>query len=197
MSNRFRTGIDANGYTWDDEIQSLIGKNLDNSAGKLDPNWADGTIDIADSTLIGTATHKLYANYQIKHKYRMAGVVRPHFHWLQSHANVPNWWGKWRFWQNGRIAGSWSEFKLATQVFTYTSGKIMQISMASIEIDLTTCAGGEFHPSDFIDFQFTRDTDNSSGLFSGDDPLPEVAQLRAFDPHLQVDSTGSRDEYAK
>lgn len=51
--------------------------------------------------------------------------------------------------------------------------------------------------SDFIDIEVTRDTDNTSTLFAGADPLTGNALLKAFDIHLQQDASGSMAEYEK
>ena len=51
--------------------------------------------------------------------------------------------------------------------------------------------------SDFIDIELSRDINNSSGLFTGADPLSGDALLRSFDMHLEVDSSGSDEEYNK
>jgi len=85
----------------------------------------------------------------------------------------------------------------AIQLHAYSSGTIMQTSTASIEIDLTGATGGQLAVSDFIDIEVTRDTDNTSTLFAGADPLTGNALLKAFDIHLQQDASGSMAEYEK
>ena len=195
MAYKNKTGVTTD-YMWDDLIQPLMGKNLDTTAGKLDPDWANKAIKFADSCLISTDTHKIHFAYQIEHRVRLDGVAHPHIHWIQSSADVPNWWMRWRFWQNGKVVGSWTTSAKGTQLFTYTSGTIMQLTTFD-EIDFTDAVGGALSVSDFLDIEFTRDTDNSSGMFTGNDPLSGNALLRAFDPHIQINGMGSRTEYEK
>jgi hypothetical protein len=182
--------------TWDDLIQPLMGKNIDVSAGKLDYDWENKAIKFADSTLISNNAHKIHFGYQIEHRIKLDGKCHPHIHWIQSSSDVPNWWMRWRFWQNGKAAGSWTEAKYSSHLFTYSSGTIMQLTTFP-EIDFSTATGGTLEVSDFLDIEFTRDTNNASGLFSGNDPLSGNASLRAFDPHIEVDTMGSCDEYSK
>lgn len=196
MAN-FKAGWDKTGWAWDDIIQPLTGRNLDVSAGKIDYDYPDKCINFADSCVIGNDSHKVHFAYQIEHRFKLDGVAKPHIHWLQSSSDIPNWWFRWRFAQNGKTVGSWTSGKLNTDLFTYSSGTILQLSTASIEIDFSTAVGGQLSVSDFIDIEVTRDSDNSSTLFSGNDPLSGVSQLKAFDMHLQVDSNGSPSEYAK
>ncbi len=183
--------------TWEDIIQPLVARNVDTSTGKLDYDYPNKAIKIADSTSIGTDSHKIHFAYQIEHRFKLDGVAHPHIHWLQSSSDVPNWWFRWRFSQNGKAVGDWTSGKLTTQIFTYTSGTILQLSTASIEIDFTDADGSKLCVSDFIDIEITRDTDNTSTLFTGNDPLDGNALLKAFDMHLQVDSMGSNTEYIK
>ncbi len=196
MSYRFKPGR-GDGYTWDDIIQQLTGRRLDTSAGKIDYNYPDKAVDFADSTSITNDAHKLHFAYQIEHRFKLDGEARPHIHWLQSSSDVPNWWYRWRFVQNGKTVGAWTSGKLTTQVYSYTSGTILQLSKTTPSIDFKDAVDGHLSVSDFVDIEITRDVNNSSGLFSGNDPLNGNATLKAFDMHLQVDSSGSINEYGK
>jgi hypothetical protein len=51
--------------------------------------------------------------------------------------------------------------------------------------------------SDILQVRVIRDTDNASGLFAGNDPYTATVGAINFDVHYQVDTNGSRQEYAK
>lgn len=197
MSHRYQPGRSSNNYTWNDIVMGASATVLDSAAGKLDYNYDTKCIEIASTTTISDTNSKVHYAFQITHNFKLNGSCDAHIHWIQSSANVPNWWLRWRFYQNGKVAGSWTQAALSTNVFTYTSGTIMQISKPPSNIDLSTAVGGQLNVSDFIDVEITRDSNNASGLFAGADPLSGVASLRSFDMHLQVDSDGSDEEYNK
>jgi len=184
-------------YVYDDMIQPLMGKRLDSSSGKLDYDWANKGVSIADSTSITNDTHKLHYGYQVNHKFKLDGIVDFHIHWIQSQAAVPNWWIRYRLWQNGNPVTSWVEDKLSEGAFTYTSGTILAIHDATNEVDLNSVIPGGIDVSDFIDVELTRDSNNASGLFSGSDPVSGNVIVKGFDPHLQVDSNGSMLKWSK
>ena len=193
------TGNDAIKYEdtlWNDIVQPLFGKRLDVSAGKVDYDFTNIGVSFADSCTTTNDSHMIHFGYQITHEFKLDGKMHFHVHWLQAQSDNPNWWMKWRFVQNGKAVGSWTEAAMTGNAFTYTSGTIMQISTFP-EIDLSTAVGGELGVSDFVDVQFTRDTTNGSGLFSGSDPVSGSVTIKGADPHLEVDRAGSRDEYIK
>ena len=191
------TASDFGSYAWDDIIQPVMGKLLDSSSGKLDPDWQNKGIKLADSTVITNDTHKLHWGYQINHKFKLDGLCHPHIHWLQSQADSPNWWLRWRIWQNGQEAGPWHEIALDKHDFIYSSGTIMQISYNENFINFANEVPGGLNVSDFLDVELTRDSNNDSGLFSGADPVSGNVVMKGFDPHLQVDAAGSRLELVK
>ena len=197
MTNRYNPGRSSYGFTWDDIISAGLATRLDTSAGKLDYNYADKTIDIADSTSIANDDHKIHFGFQVEHHFKLNGECDPHIHWIQSESGVPNWWLRYRFWKNGGEAGAWTSIALDSGVFPYVSGAIMQIHKPVEDIHLSGAVNGSLGVSDFIDIEITRDINNSSSLFAGADPLTGDAQLRSFDMHLQVDSDGSPEEYSK
>lgn len=198
MSHRFKAGHDHERWAWDDIIQPLTGRRLDVSSGRIDYNYALKGVDFQDNTRITEENEVVHFGYQIEHRFRLDGEAHPHIHWLQTSASIPNWWMRWRFHQNGKAIGDWTELIFDTHVFTYTSGTILQISYPSSGyIDFTTAVGGALGVSDFIDVEFGRDNDNDSELFSGSDPVSGTATIKAFDMHLQVDANGSPQEYSK
>ena len=184
-------------YVWDDIIQPLMGKRLDTTAGKLDYDWSNKGVSIADSTVTSNDAHKVHFGYQIYHRFKLDGLCNPHIHWIQAQADVPNWWMRWRVWQNGEVAGAWTEVALDTHAFTYTAGTILQISEAASKIDFSALPSGGLNVSDFLDIEVTRDSNNASTLFAGADPVAGNVTFKGFDPHLQIDATGSVLEFQK
>ena len=185
---------------WDDLIQPVMGKNIDNSTGKLDPDWSWKGVKIADSTTISNDLHKLHWGYQLFHRVKLDGLCHPHVHWVQTAENqVPNWWVAFRFWRNGDAPEAYKYQALDQQAFPWNGGPIMlQISYNASMIDFVTEASGTpFNVSDFLDIELTRDIANDSGLFSGTDPITGNVTVKGFDPHIQIDSAGSREELAK
>lgn len=189
--------INPKQVVYNDLIQPLIAANLNTAAGKLVYNFPKKGVDIKDSTDITNDDHKIHFAYQITHDIKLNGIAHPHVHWFQNSAAVPNLWYRWRYWRNGQPVGAWTSEKLADNIFTYTSGEIIQISRAMIDIDFSLASGGQLNVSDFLDIEFTRDISNASGLFAGTDPVVGDVTIRAFDPHVQVDSNGSINEYNK
>ena len=179
---------------WDDLVRSGIGSRLNIAAGKLDNNLALKGIDFADDCDITDDQHKYHIPYQIYHMFKLDGKFNLHFHWFQAQAAIPNWWARWRPWRNGQVDGSWTEMKWSGHGFTYPgSGTILQIT-AFPSIDLAPLG---LAVSDYIDVEFTRDGDNTSALFTGADPVAGPVTVRDVDPHLEVDSSGSNEEYVK
>ena len=184
-----------NNEYWDDLLVFPIIRNLTASAGKLDYDWVYKGVKFADSTLISNKYHKADFNYQVTHDVKLDGVIRFHIHWKQDDTvNMPNWWGRWRFKQNGKAIGSWTEFKLDTNKFTGLSAGETQVTTAA-EIDLTTAPGGKLCVSDMVDIELTRDTNNASGLFSGNDLVSGGVILYWGDCHVLKVRPGSRKEY--
>jgi len=183
-------------YVWDDIIQPVMGKNLDNSSGKLDPDYVYIGQKVADSTLITNANHKIYYGYQIYHRFKLNGKCNPHIHWVQeaSQPNVPNWWIRYRFWRNGHDLGPWVEVAIDQASFTYNNTRLLQIHHIAVPIELVS---ESLNVSDYLDIELTRDSNNASGLFAGNDPVVGNVTFKGFDPHLQIDSSGSRFEFIK
>ena len=168
-------------YIIDDMIQPLMGKKLDTSAGKLDYDWQQKAIKVADSTSISNDTHKIHYSFQIPHKAVLDAFAHFHVHWIQSSSDVPNLWMRYRFWKNGGEAGSWTEQALDLQAKTYSSGTIINVAYNFDVIPFVNIG-----PSDFLDIEITRDINNDSGLFAGTDPVTGDVSIKGSDPHILI-----------
>ena len=73
---------------WFDDIKApLIGQRIDQTAGHIDYNYTDLTVDIDDSAGL---TDIIGFLLQMNHSKVLDDPVDPHVHWLQSSANIPN-----------------------------------------------------------------------------------------------------------
>lgn len=183
---------------YDDIIQPLTARNIDSTSGRLDYDFTRHCINIADSTSITRDIDKIYWEYQIGHKFKLDGFFHFHIHWLQSSADIPNWWMRWRIHKHFEEPRAWTSAKLEVEQAHPYAGEtdFLQISTFPY-IDLATEASGGLDVSDFLDIELTRDATNASGLFTGSDPLSGDASLKGADPHLEIDSAGSRLEWEK
>ena len=80
-------------------------------------------------------------------------------------------------------------YAMTTNVSTYTSGTLAQISKFP-EIDISDIA-----ISGSIDIVLFRDTTNVSGLFAGADPVGTGVTVKYNDSHVQFNKVGSRQEF--
>ena len=127
---------------------------------------------------------KVYITDQFRHHTYKGdnAVIRPHVHWVQSQADVPVWKLDYRFHDNGSAEAAWETTLVsASEVFTYVSGDLTQISIFP-EIPI---AG--YGTSALFDFILYRD-DN---VVTGD------VLMKSFDFHYQIDCFGSGGEYNK
>jgi hypothetical protein len=177
---------------WRDSKFPFIGRNLDTSTGRLDFNYAECAIGMQDNCTVND-NQCIAMIDQINHEWKIGSIIKPHLHWLQSSSDIPNMLLKYRMYDNGeQVPSTWTSVAISSNAFTYTSGTILQLSRFP-DIDTSTLTG----VSCFIDFKIYRDTDNSSGLFAGNDPLVGKTLLKEFDVHYEVDGFGSEDEINK
>jgi hypothetical protein len=173
-----------------DELQSLLLQLKNNPSDNLVVNVAEGTLDYKDSA---TTADYAVMNVQINHDWKIGSIVYPHLHWFQSQAGVPNWLIQYRWQINGEAkTTSWTNYPLNTQVFTYTSGTIMQISHNS---GLTPPEGAGL--SDILQLRLIRDSNNTSTEFAGNDPVTGNVSTVNLDVHYEINSIGSDEEYVK
>jgi hypothetical protein len=173
-----------------DEFGPLIGQNFTSPAADITTDAAEGTIVFDDSC---TLADYVSMPVQINHDAKAQSNVYPHIHWWQASSNVPNWLLQYRWQQNGQAKiTSWTSVKWASHAFTYTSGTLNQIT-----------AFGALSPpantgvSVILQLRLLRDTNNTSTLFTGADPLTGDANAMFFDVHIEVDMLGSHEQYTK
>lgn len=172
-----------------DEVTPLAGRTFLGS--RITDNAAEATLDFADNCV--SASDYVYFNVQLNHDRKLTSAIEPHLHWLQASSNVPNWLVQYRWQRTGEAkVTSWTDAACTTQVFTYTSGTIHQITDCT---DISAPSGDGV--SDIVQIRLSRDTGNVSTLFAGADPLTGDASAMSFDLHVEVDALGSSTEYTK
>lgn len=154
-------------------------------------NAAEGTRDFATNANL---SDYLFANVQLNHDRDLLSVIKPHIHFFQTSAAMPNFLFQYR-WQRGNTGKTtaWVNLKCNLAAFTYVSGTLNQIAVT---------ASGIIPPvdsalSDIVQFRILRDNANTSGVFAGSDPYAGPASVLSFDVHLQLNSIGSDEEYVK
>lgn len=129
------------------------------------------------------ATEIVYIIAQLPHSYKHETSLKPHLHYVQDEAAEPVFKIDYRWYENGADpTGSFTTITANTFAFTYTSGSIMQI------ISFPEISGsGIDSVSSILDIKLYRD-DN---VVTGD------ILVKEFDIHYEIDTPGSRDEFAK
>lgn len=153
-------------------------------------NDSENTIDFSSSA---TTSDYLFLSYQMSHKWMSGTNIYPHIHYQQNNLNTPNFLIQYRWQRNGQPkTTAWLNLICNTNVFTYVSGTINQISYGAF-----IGAPVGYSISDIIQIRVIRDTSNSTGLFAGADSYTGTVSVTAVDIHYQIDTIGSRDEYLK
>jgi len=180
---------------WLDMLGPLTGVNLDSAATRYSLDVYNGAIAFnADARY---PNEIIVMEIQIQHYWKLLTDGKPHLHWKQQSANIPNWLFGWKLSKNGEADIIETDFtnytlaKIASHTFAYTSGVMNQISNFP-DIDLSGA-----NISDLLTVIFFRDTTNASTLFDGVDPSVLVEYASDLDIHIQVDMPGSRQEYIK
>lgn len=175
---------------WKDELGQLLGKRLENPSSRIVENIAEGSLTFKSNA---TTADYVVANPQINHDWKYGTNLHVHFHWWQVSANFPNWLLQYRWQRNGQAkTTAWTSVIPAEQTFTYVSGTLCQITEF---VEITPPAN--YGISDILQMRLLRDTTNASGLFAGADPESSDVDAVSFDFHKQIDTVGSREEYAK
>lgn len=189
MIGPHRQGRNPTTPSWDDLRFPATGQTVDVSGGRIDYDYDECGVAFQDNARYPQEPIVMAA--QMPHSWIQGTAIRPHIHWLQSAADVPNWLVQYRTVVNGEAPSAWTLAAAETLVFTYTSGTILQISSFP-EIDMTG-----LNISDFVDIRLFRDTGNDSALFSGADPLTGNALVKELDIHYRIDGFGSTQEFTK
>lgn len=174
-----------------DKLQSLLTQIKNIPSDQLIVNYAEGTLDFKDTS---TLSDYALMNVQINHDWQIGSDVHPHIHWFQNQVSIPNWLVQYRWQANGQPkTTAWSNFVLDHSTFSYTSGTILQIEGSTSRITPPINAG----LSDILQLRLIRDTQNTSGLFSGVDTYTGLARTLNFDVHYKINSIGSNEEFTK
>lgn len=174
---------------WDDLEGALIGANLYSPAGRIDANYAQGTMDFQDNCIY--PDDFVIISYQMRHRYQWESDMEPHLHYFQTVAAFPNWCIQTRVILNGGLVGAFSAPVKATQsVFTWSAGTLFQY------LDFPEIAGQQ-NLSFALDVKLYRDTTNVTGLFSGADPVAGNVSSKFLDIHFKNDMLGSFLELQK
>ncbi len=173
---------------WRDELGDIT--RFKATGSRITEDAAEGTMVFATNCVAGT--DYLYTNIQLNHDRLLGSKVNPHLHWFQAENNKPHWLLSYR-WQKNNAAKvtSWTNYKLDTSAYTYTSGTLVQISYNTA--GLTPPSGDGI--SDVLQFRLTRDT--TSTVYVGADPYTTSVHGLSFDVHIETDTLGSRTEYSK
>jgi hypothetical protein len=167
-------------------------------ASRIVTTGSNITLDSAEITIdLGVSCTPVndwaYYNIQFNHDRKNGVNIYPHVHWFQTGNNVPNFLIQYRWQKNGSPKEtSWTNYKMGTNLFTYTSGTLNQITYGA---GITPPSGDDV--SDILQVKFTRDTNNDTGIFSGTDSYSSVVKVMYVDVHIEMDTVGSRSEYAK
>ena len=179
---------------WDELAQSVVGKNLDVSSGRIDYNLDELTIDYQDNSRYPTEVLGIVS--QMPHARSLMTTISPHIHWVQNQNNFPNLLVEYRVSNNGgTIPATWILKPLisADSIYPYVSGNLMQIT----EFNLPLTVGESLTLSGTFDCKIFRDTGNVSGLFAGADTYVDEFSLKYYDIHFLKDMNGSREEFVK
>jgi hypothetical protein len=188
----------GNGRPFLDELGSAL--ILKTQGPGVSTDAEEGVI-VFDSGAVYSATWAsadvITGNYQLNHDKDLTTDVKPHIHWFQAKNASPNFLMSYRWQKNGGAkTTAWTLIKCNNLAHTYVSGTLNQISYsAAISPPVGTAL------SDILQIRIYRDTDNSSGLFSGADPYNDLGaasvSILSVDVHKQINSFGSDQEWVK
>lgn len=176
--------------TWLDEKGQLSGAKVVSPSSKIVQDDAEAAFYWKDTA---TTSDYLWTNVQQNHDRKLASVLKPHLHWWQTSATIPNWLLQCRWQVQGQSkTTAWASLQMLTHAFTYVSGTLDQIS----EFGTIAAPSGD-GVSGILQVRIIRDTTNLSGLFSGVDGLVGNVYAYDFDTHKECDALGSASEYHK
>lgn len=196
------TGFDENGqmkaYGDATAFKDLLApsENIKVNGVGIVANATEGVINF-QTTAVFNANPALadygYFNFQINHDWKAGSVIKPHIHFWQTNAAMPNWLMEYRWQVNGSAKNAtWTKLACNTAVFTYTSGTLNQIARTASGI-----TPASYNISDIFQLRIYRDTTNASTVFTGTDVTHGDALVSSIDVHLEIDMLGSATEYSK
>lgn len=185
---------------WDDLRFPAFGRNMDVANGRIDFDYANVGINFQYNSRYN-ANDQLTIIAQMPHAKKMDSDIYVHMHWAQVKDYIPNILLEYRWYKNGDdISGlSWTQLNSdddLTQTFSYSSGTLAQISgFTAISPPANETV------SSILEMKIFRDTDNDSSVFDGSCPYNTGGNtswlLKELDIHYEIDTLGSREEYAK
>jgi hypothetical protein len=177
---------------WDDAKFPFIGQRIDTAGGRLNYNYTDPGVNFAQNALY-QESDQVTMIHQLSHRWKFESDVKPHIHWTQASALLPNFLLEYRVYKlGGTKPAVWTK-AVSTPVFSYPGGTISQISSFP-DIDMA----GIDAVSAITEYKFFRDTTNASGEFAGADPLSASVDVQEFDVHFFMDTPqGSKNVYSK
>lgn len=138
-------------------------------------------------------TDWVWFSLQLPHTWKLGSTIYPHIHYQQTNNATPNFLYEYRWQTHGQTkTTAWTKLPQTTNVFGYLSGTLNQI-IKGAGITPPVNAG----LSDIIQFRISRDMNNSSGAFSGNDLYTGSVTAISADVHIEQDTIGSRNEYIK
>jgi hypothetical protein len=175
-------GPDA--IAWDDLLGAAI--TLQQSGPGVSRNVAENQVEF---TTAANLSDYLIDSQQMSHAWNLQ-AVSPHLHAWQTTAAAPNWLLQYRWQVMGKLkTAAWTDIRCNVPAFTYPgAGTFHQLFYTAANIEPPAGAG----ISDIIQFRVLRDNANTSGKFTGADPVNATAAVTSFDTHYAKDTLGSR-----
>ena len=168
---------------WDDMTFPANGFKLDVSSAVLDYDYDEVGIEFPNNASTGVVAESISAPVQFLHAWLEGSDIRPHVHWIQTAADQTNNWYMTHRWYNpGSDVTSWVQSAVGSNVFTYTSGSLHQIS------EFPVISGTGKTLSSLFDMRVERDGDN--------DTSSATLLFKQFDIHIQKNKLGSADEFS-
>lgn len=176
--------------TFDDVVGPAVSLRI--SGPGLSANVTESTLEYLTTADL---SDYIYTNVQLPHKWKVGSVIYPHIHYPQIIAAQPNFLVQYRWQKLGGIkVTAWTSLKCNTPLFTYTPSTTLNQLVTTVA-GITPPTGSGI--SDVVQFRVLRDNANASGVFAGADPIAAVVSLDSFDIHVETDTLGSRNEFAK
>jgi len=193
MKLRFRewlrrrsSGFELQGHftVWDDMQNSLIGKRLYSTAGKVDYDYDEIAIAFASGGSMAEANDRVTFPLQMQHKKKLGTAIRLHLHLEQEDDTEREFTLAYRVQKQGAAKTTdWTEITLSTAddaAFTYSSDTLNQtVSFPEIPVN-------DVGVSDIVQCRLAR-TDSAGG----------TVLVTFADAHFEIDAWGSAGEYTK
>jgi len=182
---------------WEDLSGALLAARLDTASGRLDFDYFNAGVNFNSNARY--PEEPVVIAMQAKHamEYGAGVIAKPHFHWLQRQAAIPNMLLGYKITNYGSITDfetDWSNYTFSipsAHIWTYVSGCLAQISrFPDIDLSAMTLSAS-------IDVVLFRDTGNVSTLFAGADPVGTDVTIKYNDSHVKNNMIGSREEIVK